>query len=675
MKKIYFSSLRSIASFKMWSNKNYAVFNSLKSVVKIGVLASTYTLVAQPMATFAQTDSVGVSKNVDMDEVVIGGRKKATTYSEQTRAVMVITKDELGALPASTLGDLLEHVAGVDIRQRGGHGVQADLMVRGGTFDQVLILLNGINITDPQTGHHNLNIPIDYDAIDRIEVLHGPGARVYGQGAFSGAINIITIPKNDNEINASILIGEHGLLKTGTTINHKGKRFSTKIAASTAKSNGYTANTDFNSVNFFTHSKIAALKGQLDLQAGIQDKGFGAQAFYTPKFPEQFEKTSTLFASEAYSLTLGNFTVNHSAYFRKHYDRFELFRRNSPVWYTSHNYHTTNVAGATLGGNFDYGIGKFRFGGEFRHESILSTNLGDILMSPVKVKGEDSIYYTKGKFRNWGNIFIENSFYVNDFSVSAGGMVTFGQIDKPQISWGADLGYNLTQNIKVFASANSTFRAPNFTDLYYTGPTNEGNPNLKPEKAITYEFGVKNQTLKTSSSILAFFRDGKDVIDWVKFTPEQIKWTTYNYTNISSYGFEASFSHIFTKTNPLISSCLISYSYTETNRESGEVISYYALDYLKHKVTVSANHKVWNKLYFNWLVIAQSRAGTYTDFVSNTEKEYSPFAMVNTKITWNDRHFSVFADIQNITNKKYFDIGNIPQPNRWISAGASFTIK
>ncbi len=674
MKKCFFSSFKATALFKKWSNKNYAVFNSLKSVVKIGVVASTYTLVAQPMATFAQTDSVGVSKNVDMEEVVIGGRKKATTYSEQTRAVMVITKDELGVLPASTLGDLLEYVAGVDIRQRGGHGVQADLMVRGGTFDQVLILLNGINITDPQTGHHNLNIPIDYDAIDRIEVLYGPGARVYGQGAFSGAINIITIPKNDNEFKANLLIGEHGLLKTGSTINLKGKSVSAKIAASAAKSNGYTPNTDFNSINFFAHSKIAALKGQIDLQGGIQDKGFGAQAFYTPKYPEQFEQTSTLFASETYSLAIDNFTINQSAYYRKHYDRFELFRRNSPSWYTSHNYHTTNVAGATLVGNFDYGIGKFRFGGEYRHESILSTNLGNILSSPVKVKGEDSIYYTKGKFRNWGNIFIENSFFIDNFSISLGGMVTFGPIEKPEISWGADFGYNLSQNIKVFSSVNSTFRAPTFTDLYYTGPTNEGNPNLKPEKAITYELGIKTQNKKTNSSILAFSRNGKDLIDWVKFAPEQVKWTTYNHTNVNSVGFEASLWHQF-ESNKIISSLTLNYSFTETIRKSSDVISYYTLDYLRHKLTVSANHKIWKKLYFNWSVVVQDRAGTFTDFASNTEKSYTPFTIANAKITWSDKQFSIFTDIQNAINKEYFDIGNIPQPGRWVTVGASFAIK
>lgn len=673
MKKCFISSLKTTLSFKKWSNKNYAVFNSLKSLVKISVLASTYTLVAQPMATFAQTDSVEVSKNVDMEEVVIGGRRKATTYSEQTRAVMVMTKDELEVLPASTLGDLLEHVAGVDIRQRGGHGVQADLMVRGGTFDQVLVLFNGINITDPQTGHHNLNVPIDYGAIDRIEVLHGPGARVYGQGAFSGAINIITIPKNDNEINASILIGEHGLLKTGTTINLKGKRISTKIAASTAKSNGYTPNTDFNSVNFFTHSKIAVLKGIIDIQAGIQDKGFGAQAFYTPKYPEQFEKTSTLFASETYSLALGNFSVVHSAYFRKHYDRFELFRRISPVWYTSHNYHSTNVAGATLGGNFDYGIGKLRFGSEFRHESILSTNLGHILAIPIKVKGEDSIYYTKGKFRNWVNIFIENSLFIKNFSVSTGGMVTFGPIEKPEISWGADLGYNLTQTIKVFASVNSTFRTPTFTDLYYTGPTNEGNPNLEPEKAITYELGIKTQHKKTNSSIFAFIRNGNNIIDWVKFTSDQVKWTTYNHTNVNSLGFEFSLSHLFEK-NLIISSLIVNYSFTETIRESGSVISYYTLDYLKHKLSVSSNHKIWKKFYFNWSIVAQDRAGTYTDFTSNTEKPYTPFALINTKISWIDKQFDIFIDVQNAMNNKYFDIGNIPQPGKWISAGAKFAI-
>ena len=106
--------------------------------------------------------------------------------------VSVIPREEIEYAPVTSIQELLEYVAGVDVRQRGAEGVQADISIRGGTFDQTLILLNGVNITDPQTGHHNLNLPVSINQIERIEILEGPAARVYGPNAFSGAINIVT---------------------------------------------------------------------------------------------------------------------------------------------------------------------------------------------------------------------------------------------------------------------------------------------------------------------------------------------------------------------------------------------------------------------------------------------------------------------------------------------------
>jgi iron complex outermembrane receptor protein len=670
--KMHFS--KKYLSFKQWTNKKYSVFNSLKLVVRISALSATYSLVLMPTATFSQSDTVSISKNVDIEEVEIGGQKRATTYSEITRAVLVITKDDLGAVPASTLSDLLKHIAGVDVRQRGGHGVQADIMLRGGTFDQVLVLLNGVNVTDPQTGHHNLNIPIDFDAIDRIEILHGPGARIYGQGAFSGTINIITIPSKINETDASIELGEYGLLKTSTTVNLSKKNFDSKFAFSTAKSNGFSTNTDFSSVNIFSHNQVSLKKAQINIQGGVQDKGFGAQSFYTPRYPNQYEKTSTLFASESISLGYGKTTINQTAYYRKHFDRFELFRRNSPAWYTNHNFHTTNVLGFSIAASQFYGFGKLRLGSEFRREAILSTNLGEPLSTPVKIAGVDSTMYTKGTSRNWANLFAENTFYLGKFSLSAGGMVSFRRATEYNFAWGADFGYDMPFGIKSFASVNSTFRYPTFTDLYYTGPTNQGNPNLNPERATTYELGIKQQSSQAVVSLLGFYRVGNDIIDWVKFAPDQVKWTTANHKNINSLGFEGSLYYSFGQNNPYITSISLNYSFTETVRQSGEAISYYALDFLRHKVTATANHKIFKHFTLNWSIVLQNRAGNFTEYPSNIEKPYAPFAIANIKLIGNLRNTEVWLNAHNVTNVEYFDLGNVTQPGRWLSIGVNISI-
>ena len=193
MRKINFNQkAQSILMFKKWGRKNYSSFLTLKRTVVISVLSVTYLLSTPVFATEMEQDTSDVKMQYDLDEIEVSAQRTPALYSQVARIISVIESKEIEAAPAQSVQDLLEYVAGVDVRQRGAEGVQADVSVRGGTFDQTLILLNGINITDPQTGHHNLNLPVSLAQIERIEVLEGPAARVYGPNAFSGAINIVT---------------------------------------------------------------------------------------------------------------------------------------------------------------------------------------------------------------------------------------------------------------------------------------------------------------------------------------------------------------------------------------------------------------------------------------------------------------------------------------------------
>ncbi|MBN1989557.1 MAG: TonB-dependent receptor [Bacteroidales bacterium] len=660
--------------FRNWSNKGFGVYNSLGAVVKVCVLSATYSILAMPVATFAQPDTVTVSKNVDIDEVIVNSKRATSTYSEFTRVVTVISRDELGRVPAASLQQVLEQVASIDIRQRGGHGVQADISLRGGSFDQTLVLLNGVNISDPQTGHHNLNIPVDLDVIERIEILQGPGSRIYGAGAFSGAINIIT--SNGSESNARILAnaGEHGLLGLTASASVGAQKAGLFLTASKKASEGYTPNTDFSASNIYLNSHLNLGSGQLGLQLGYQDKGFGANSFYTPKYPNQFEQVKALFSEVSYGGTKSSFSYNTSVYFRRHFDRFELFRSDAPSWYATHNYHRSSVFGSRVDGAYLSPLGKTRLGVEARNEEILSNVLGTPLSKPVKVSGTDNVFYSKSDSRWISSFFVDHTIYINGLTISGGALASTVNGNNIDWSYGVDVSQRIFTDYRVFASANHTFRYPTFTDLYYQGPTNLGNPNLKPESATTYELGIKHTLGGFSSHLSGFLRDAKDVIDWVKL-PSDEKWQSANHTQLTTYGVEAAYSYVPQSTGQFIRRIGMSFLLQHSDKDSEALDSYYALDFLRAKVNLSLDHKIYRGLSANWNLMVQDRAGSYTHFVSGTQKSYDAFALLDAGLNWQGDKLSIGLNVHNVLDKSYVDLANIEQPGRWVSFSCAYNIR
>lgn len=669
-KKKFFSNM--VKRFTKWSHKGYGVFESFKTVVTIGVLPFSYCLLAMPMATFAQSDSVAVTKNVDIEEVVVNARKKASTYSELTRVVSVVNRDELGQRKATALGDLLEQVAAIDIRQRGTHGVQADINFRGGSFDQVMVLLNGVNISDPQTGHHNLNLPINIDAVERIEILQGPGAREYGAGSFAGAINIITKPDGSGRGELSLFTGEYGLTKVSVSQNFGKKNLRSFVATSYDRSDGYIENTDFKNLNIYLHSSYSFNKAELNFFAGYQDKGFGANSFYTPKYPNQYEATRAILGSLGFDKTWNNFTVKAAAYYRKHTDKFELFRTNPAAWYSGHNYHATDVYGSKLSLSRYYRWGKTDAGVELRREELLSNKLGNPLADSVKVWG-DNVYYNKGDSRNHLMVYVSQNFFFKQFSFSVGGQFNHSNKFGDIWTWGVDLSYDLCQNMRPFASVNRSFRLPTFTDLYYQGPTNMGNPNLKAEYATTYESGLKiNQNIFRVEFAL-FYRQGNDIIDWVKPANETV-WTTVNYTNLNSWGANINLTLNTKNLNFYTDRITLSYAYTVSDKDKSELDSYYVLDYLRHCLVMSTQH-VFKNLYLNWTLRYQNRNGDYLKYIDANTSLPTPYPdalLLDLRAGYGFKRVNIYFDATNLFDNQYVDVANVKQPGRWVGLGINY---
>ena len=609
---------------------------------------------------------------VNLSDVEVNATRNKL-YSEMGRVLTVIDKEEIKRTAVQSIDQLLDYVAGLDIRERGTNGVQADISVRGGSFDQVLVLLNGVNITDPQTGHYNLDIPLNLSDVSRVEILQGSSARVLGPNAFSGAINIVTENSERHALNAELVGGSFNYFGQSLSGSLGSDRFHTFASVSHKSSSGYISNTDFDLSSAYLQSIFKTKNaGKFDLQMAAQLKAFGANGFYSLAFPNQFENTKTFLTALSWSLNKGKFTYNAQVYWRQHHDRFELFRDKigAASWYTGHNYHLTDVTGAKLSASYLSKFGKTTLGVELRNEHIFSNVLGNLMAKQVAVPFENNVFFTREANRLLTTGFIDHSVNIKRWYFSLGAASTNSTVFGLNTYGGLDVAYAINEKVRIFMDANSAVRLPTFTDLYYKSATQIANPNLQPERSQTIEIGTKISQTQWNLDASTYYRIGNNIIDWIK-EPDSTKWVSRNLTNVNAFGADFSFVYFFQQS--VVEKISLSYSYLKLDKTADNFDSKYALDYLKHKVVLAVQHQVWNKLSASWIASYSDRAGQYTDFKTSKLVNYSPYFLLNGRLLWSQKKYEVFADINNILNSTYADFGGLTQPG--LSANVGFRLK
>ncbi len=646
-----------------------------KLIIGLGIYLCAQNLVAQETTT----DTTNV-----LNSVVLSANRSQTTFKKLSRNVVVIDRQEIEDAPVQTVQELLEYSLNVDVRQRGSVGLQADVSIRGGNFEQTLILLNGVKLTDPQTGHHNMNIPVALKDIERIEVLHGSASRVFGPNAFSGAINIITKSSGKSQLNISGLAGENELYGLGVSERFSTGKSSTLISLSQQQSAGYIENTDFRTSNFFIQTDFKAGKFDFSINAGQTDKRFGANSYYTSVYPDQYEETRTRFAS--ITATSGDkLKITRRVYWRRHNDRFELFRHfdNAPSWYTSHNFHETDAYGGELNAVYTHKFGTTSVGAEFRREEIISTNLGKDLDSPIDVKGENAVY-AKGDSRENISLYAEHNFTYKRLLVSGGVMANHNSAFGTQFFPGIDVSVAITDEVRLYSSVNRAFRFPSFTEIYIATPTSVGKLDLKPEEAETYELGTKIYTPMFQATGSVFHRRGKNLIDFIRFNnqPTSDPFRAQNLTEANYTGVEVAINinkKVLLDATGFITRLGFNYTFMDADTASNGFESTYALDFLRHKFGISLDHKIYKGLNMSWRASLQNREGGYNFYDTNTnaftgEVEYPTFWLLDARLFWMGENYTIFVEASNILDEDYVDIGNINQPGRWIKAGFRWSI-
>lgn len=294
--------LRSLAlRFKHFSRKSYSLFSCLGREVIICTLSVATLTHAKAngisIVNAAADDSLN-RQELRLDEVVVTGARAPLTQGEAAKLVTVLTREDINGFAAETVNDVLKHATSVDVRQRGGFGVQTDISIGGGTFDQIAILLNGVNISNPQTGHLSADFPVSLDDIQRIEIIQGAAARVYGAGAFNGAINIVTTPETNLGGSATIEGGSYGTFGAAARMAFPVHQ---SISAGYKQSDGGTANSYFRKANAFYQGALPLSKlhgqGRLDWSLGLSTMRYGANTFYSAAYPNQYESNARIFAN------------------------------------------------------------------------------------------------------------------------------------------------------------------------------------------------------------------------------------------------------------------------------------------------------------------------------------------------------------------------------------------
>ncbi len=585
----------------------------------------------------SQSDTV-----VHIPDINISDQRIQMPFSQSNRTIHFLTRQDIDRLPAQSIQEILSFLPGVDIRNRGIKGSQADISLRGSTFEQVLVMVNGVKVNDPQTGHHSLNIPVPLESVERIEVLKGPGSRRYGQNSLAGAINIITRVPTENQTTMRLEGGSYGTIHGSASTTLGTEEFRHLLNLSHIRSDGYRYNTDFKTTQLFYQNEWNTDHGKWSLLAGHTDRKFGANGFYaSPTYVDQYEEIQTTNAVVGYSKVGNHWHIKPSLYWRRNQDEYLLVRGQPEVY---RNLHKTHTLGAEIQSGYHSSWGLTGVGVELRALGIQSNNLGDH-------QRREGALFLEHRWES-GRLSVTPGFNINYFS-------DFGTFFYP----GVDVGYAINRQWNVYANAGQTYRIPTYTDLYYVGPTNIGNELLEPEEAMTYEAGVKYLGSRYFFNAAYYLRDSRNLIDWVK-DREEDPWMPQNFYHARIQGVELENRYRFPRNDLNLSQLKIFYTYVDARLVNSDQSNFsrYALDNLRHQALIQLDGQVVDRLSYN----VTSR---YLDRVNLAD-----YVLLDAQIQYQLKRMQVWFQINNITDQQYTETSGVPMPGRWYNGGVSMRL-
>jgi outer membrane cobalamin receptor len=563
--------------------------------------------------------------------------------AESDRSVNLLSPRDQ-PLVANSVVDLLRQDPSLNLQARAANGVQADLSLRGTTFEQSLILLNGLRINDPETGHLNLDLPIPLDAVTRIDILHGSGSTFYGSDAIGGAVNLLTqAPAPGLAIVASAGAGSFYSIEQHLRASYTRGPIAEQLTGSRDTSDGFIPDRNYSSNALASETWLTLKPGTTDILLATSNRPYGANLFYGPY--DSQERTKGWFAS--IQQQLGQRTAASFGY-RRHSDLFVLFADQPQIYENNHittSYEAALRRADTLTPNI-----TLSYGLEANGDSIHSNSLGQ----HARNQGAG---YANLSLRALGRLSL--SIGARDEVLSSN-----GNVFSPSIA----AAYTLTHTTRLRASAGHGFRLPTYVDLYYADPTTIGNPNLKPESSWSYEAGADwtptNGRLTLTAT--AFRLQQKDSIDYSKLalaTPALTFAEPYQAVNIQNLNITGAETTLRLRLTTIQN---LQFSYTAAHAASppANLVSEYAYNYAAQNAIFAWNGTLPGSFG------RQINARTQINIVQRTQ--HTAYPLWEVALSRNTGHIRPYLRLLNLSNTGYQEIPQVPLQGRTILAGTEF---
>lgn len=590
----------------------------------------------------AQEDHASASKPSDdpqtqsspqRESIIVTGTFEPLPLEEADRSVRSLPVQDL-QLVSNAIADFLRLDSSVDLRERAPNAIQSDVSIRGGGFGQTLILLDGVRLNDAQSGHHNMDVPVPLESLARIEVLKGSGSTLYGSDAVGGVVNFVTRPPDYSEVRLRSAVGNFGVNQERAILTYGTQAFGESFTASRDFSTGFIPDRDYRNLSLASLTRWKTKLGSTDVTLADDDRPFGADQFYG-SYPS-WERTRTWFASLRQELG----TRTEAAFaFRRHTDLFVLYRDRPEIYTNRHaveGYQAALRRSDPVGSTF-----KLFYGVEGYYDSIESSNLGN---------------HERGRGAGYAGF---DARALKRFSLSAGVREEIYGRHQTQFSPAMSGGYWVSPHLRFRASASHAFRLPSYTDLYYHDPANIGSPNLRPERAWSYEAGADLYLAgNVRASVTVFERRERDVIDYVRNSPADI-WRATNFQRLNFTGVEAELDA------PVTRRYTLQLGYTGLHGVQDATAGYYskyAFNYPIHSGVVS------------WVatlpggIVARARVGALERYARG------PYALVDFYAAETRGRLRPFLQVTNITDTVYQEIFGVPMPGRAVVGGLEWVV-